>query len=94
MNKSELVQTLAMHANIPSPEASKYVDIVFDSMRKTLQEGGRVEIRDFGTFHMKDYKGYTSRNPKTGEAVEVSPKRLPFFRAGTGLRDYINDDND
>lgn len=93
MNKSELVQELAAHASIPNEEAATYVDIVFDSMRKTLQEGGRVEIRDFGTFHMKDYKGYASRNPKTGEPVEVSPKRLPFFRAGTGLKEYINEND-
>jgi integration host factor subunit beta len=49
-----------------------------------------VEIRGFGSFKVKSYKGYQGRNPRTGEVVEVKPKQLPFFRAGKELKDYIN----
>jgi integration host factor subunit beta len=59
-------------------------------MKEALKNGNRVEIRGFGSFKIKEYKGYQGRNPKTGEKVEVKPKSLPFFRAGKDLREYIN----
>jgi integration host factor subunit beta len=49
-----------------------------------------VEIRGFGSFKIKDYEGYTGRNPKTGTVVQVKPKKLPFFRPGKELKEYIN----
>ena len=50
-----------------------------------------MEIRGFGSFKVKEYGSYAGRNPRTGDRVEVSPKRLPFFRAGKELKEYIND---
>ena len=90
MNKSELIRTLAEERNISVEEATDIVNIFFDSMKEALKNGNRVEIRGFGSFKIKEYKGYQGRNPKTGEKVEVKPKRLPFFRAGKDLREYIN----
>ncbi|MBO4300702.1 MAG: integration host factor subunit beta [Desulfovibrio sp.] len=92
MNKSELVNTLAVSADISEGEASIFVDTFFNEMRKALIEGKRVEIRGFGSFKIKEYASYTGRNPKTGESVQVSPKKLPFFRAGRDLKAFINDD--
>ena len=60
------------------------------SMKDSLLEGGRVEIRGFGSFKVKEYGSYAGRNPRTGENVAVEPKRLPFFRAGKELKEYLN----
>ena len=90
MNKSELIKTLAEERNISVEEATDIVNIFFDSMKEALKNGNRVEIRGFASFKIKEYKGYQGRNPKTGEKVEVKPKRLPFFRSGKNLREYIN----
>lgn len=90
MNKSELIKTLADDGQLPLEDATSVVNIFFDSLRKSLLAGERVEIRGFGSFKIKEYEGYSGRNPKTGQSVTVIPKRLPFFRAGKDLKDYIN----
>ena len=59
-------------------------------MTATLVKGGRVEVRGFGAFSVKDYKAYVGRNPKTGEEVRVPPKRLPWWRTGTELRQRVD----
>ena len=90
MNKSELVKALADQANISLDEATLVVNTFVDSMKDSLLEGGRVEIRGFGSFKVKEYGSYAARNPRTGEKVAVEPKRLPFFRAGKELKEYLN----
>ena len=90
MNKSELVKALADQANISLDEATLVVNTFVDSMKDSLLEGGRVEIRGFGSFKVKEYGSYAGRNPRTGEKVAVEPKRLPFFRAGKELKGYLN----
>ncbi len=91
MNKSELIATLAEDSNISMEESALVVNTFIDSIKQALQEGNRVEIRGFGSFKMKDYGGYTGRNPKTGDLVEVQPKRLPFFRTGKELKEFLNE---
>ncbi len=90
MNKSELVKALADQANISLDEATLVVNTFVDSMKESLLEGGRVEIRGFGSFKVKEYGSFAGRNPRTGEKVAVEPKRLPFFRAGKELKEYLN----
>ena len=90
MNKSELVKALADQANISLDEATLVVNTFVDSMKDSLLEGGRVEIRGFGSFKVKEYGSYAGRNPRTGEKVAVEPKRLRFFRAGKELKEYLN----
>ena len=90
MNKSELVKALADQANISLDEATLVVNTFVDSMKDSLLEGGRVEIRGFGSFKVKEYGSYAGRNPRTGDKVAVEPKRLPFFRAGKELKEYLN----
>lgn len=90
MNKSELIKALAEENNLPTDEATFIVNSFFDSIRSALLSQNRVEIRGLGSFKIKEYQGYVGRNPKTGEMVKVEPKRLPFFRAGKDLKDYIN----
>lgn len=90
MNKSELIKALADDAQIPLDESTIVVNIFFDSMKNALLNNDRVEIRGFGSFKIKDYAPYAGRNPKTGQPVEVTSKRLPFFRPGKELKDSIN----
>jgi integration host factor subunit beta len=90
MNKSELIKTLAEAKNIHVDEAAAIINSFIESVKKALADGDRVEIRGFGSFKVKDYRGYVGRNPKSGEVVDVSPKKLPFFRPGKELKEYIN----
>lgn len=90
MNKSELIRTLSELKNLHVDEASVIVGAFIDSIKEALVRGDRVEIRGFGSFKIKDYKGYQGRNPKTGDVVKVSPKKLPFFRPGKELKDFLN----
>jgi integration host factor subunit beta len=71
-------------------DAARVVNTFFDSMKEALKNGDRIEIRGFGSFKIKEYEGYVGRNPRTGEKVDVKPKRLPFFRVGKELREYLN----
>ncbi len=89
MNKSELIRTLSEETNIPIEEATIVVNTFIDNMKDSLLAGDRVEIRGFGSFKIKDYGGYSGRNPKTGKMVVVEPKRLPFFRAGKDLYEFL-----
>ncbi|MEZ4599113.1 MAG: HU family DNA-binding protein [Syntrophotaleaceae bacterium] len=90
MNKSELVEALAREKGLTYKKAEEIVNILLQSMTQTLADGGRIEIRGFGSIVVKDYKAYTGRNPKTGEVIQVKPKKLPFFKVGKALRDRIN----
>ena len=91
MNKSELIQALAKEADLPLRKSEEIVNMVFDTMSTALVDGDRIEIRGFGSFTVKEYKGYTGRNPKTGQKIAVDEKRLPFFKAGKELKDNVND---
>jgi len=91
MNKSELITSLSEEAHLTLDEANAAVNIFFDSIRESLLADERVEIRGFGSLKMKSYEGYTGRNPKSGDLVKVQPKRLPFFRAGKELKEFINE---
>ena len=90
MNKLEIIQTLCTTNGLTKVEASRIVNLFFNQMASTLEKGDRVEIRGLCSFHAKDYEGYTGRNPKTGETVEIAPKKLPYFKCGKGLRERVN----
>jgi integration host factor subunit beta len=90
MNKSELVEALATEKGLTYKKSEEIVNIIFDSMTQELAEGGRIEIRGFGSFVVKDYRAYMGRNPKTGEVIKVNPKKLPFFKVGKELREKVN----
>jgi integration host factor subunit beta len=91
MNKSELIRALAEKEGISLDEAAHVVNTFFETIKDRLKQGKRVEIRGFGSFKIKEYPGYEGRNPSTGETVQVKPKRLPFFRVGKDLREYLNE---
>jgi integration host factor subunit beta len=92
MTKSELIEAVAKSSEITLDRATIVVNAVFDQMVDAMKRGERIEIRNFGNFTVKNYEGYEGRNPKTGTKVKVPQKRLPFFKAGLGLRATINGD--
>ena len=90
MNKLELIEKLAEQHGLSKPEARRYVDIFFDSMSDAMAKGEGVEVRGLFSFKIKNYKSYDGRHPKTGEMVNVKPKRLPFFKVGEELKARVN----
>ena len=90
MNKSELIKALSEQEDISMDAANLVVSTFFDSVKEALLNNQRVEIRGLGSFKIKEYEGYTGRNPKTGKVVTVKPKTLPFFRAGKDLKEFVN----
>ncbi len=91
MNKFQLIQkVMEKLSSIDQTSAKKIVDTVFNSMKGALAKGERIELRGFGNFTVRTYKPYQGRNPKTGEKVNVEPKRLPFFKVGKDLKDRVN----
>jgi integration host factor subunit beta len=92
MNKADLIEKISRESEIPLKKADKLVTLVFREMSESLAKGERVEIRGFGSFKIKHYDGYTGVNPKTLEAVDVRPKKLPFFKCGLELKKRLNSD--
>jgi integration host factor subunit beta len=92
MNKSQLIEALAKDQNLAIKKAEEVVNTVFGNMEEALVRGERVEIRGLGSFKVKSYDGYNGRNPKTGEIIKVTPKRLPFFKVGKELKERVDFD--
>ena len=90
MNRLELIEALSKETGMTLNKADSVVRMIFNDMADALEKGDRVEIRGFGSFKVKEYKGYTGRNPKTGELTKVNAKKLPFFRCGTELRERVD----
>ena len=90
MNKSDLMMALKENVNLSRQEAENIVNVFFQSIEDSLGNGGRVEIRGFGSFTVNGYKSYVGRNPKTGERIRVPSKKLPFFKCGQELKDRVD----
>ena len=90
MNKSDLIEALRKRTGLSRTKAAKVVELFFDEMSNALSKGDRVEIRGLCSIHMKDYKGYAGRNPRTGESTQVPPKKLPFFKCGLELKKRVD----
>ncbi len=90
MNKLDIIKKLNKEIDFTKNEATIVLDTFFNEMASALSKGDRVEIRGLGSFHVRKYKPYTGRNPKTGEKVKIKPKKLPFFKCGKDLKDRVN----
>lgn len=91
MIKSELIERLAAeNTHLTHSEVERVVNIVLNRMTDVLSEGGRVELRGFGAFSVRSRPARAGRNPRTGEAVEVPAKSVPFFKSGKELRERLN----
>jgi integration host factor subunit beta len=90
MNRSGLIELLSKEIGLTKKNTEEIIDVVFDAMSQALINGERIEIRGLGSFGIKNYDGYLGRNPRTGEKIEVLPKRLPFFRVGKDLKEKVD----
>ncbi len=91
MIRSELLQALcADNPDLRPEEIEQVVDLFFDEITQRLAEGGRVELRGFGTFSTRERDARTGRNPRTGESVDVPAKRVPYFKPGKEMRERLN----
>ena len=91
MIRSELVQKLCTDfPDLTQREVESVVSAIFDSITDQLAKGGRVELRGFGAFSTRQRDGRVGRNPRTGEAVSVNAKRVPYFKPGKEMRERLN----
>ena len=86
MTISDIIKRLQNENDLTKKESTIVLDTFFNEMAGALSKGDRVEIRGLGSFHLRKYKAYTGRNPKTGEKVRIKPKKLPFFKCGKKLK--------
>jgi integration host factor subunit beta len=95
MIKSQLIEKLAAeNTHLTHAEVERVVNIVLDRMIDAMSGGGRVELRGFGAFSVRSRPARAGRNPRTGEAVEVPAKSVPFFKSGKELRERLNASGD
>ncbi len=93
MIRSELLAALAReNPELRMEEIEKVVSVFFDEMAQRLAKGGRVELRGFGAFSTRERDARKGRNPRTGEAVDVPGKRVPYFKPGKEMRARLNAD--
>ncbi len=91
MIRSELVQLLCDdHPDLTGKEIERVASAFFDSITEQLQQGGRVELRGFGAFSTREREARKGRNPRTGDAVDVDAKRVPYFKPGKEMRERLN----
>jgi integration host factor subunit beta len=94
MIRSELVQKLANeNPSLTVQEVERIVDLFFKEIVERLASGGRVELRGFGAFTTRERDARTGRNPRTGETVPVTAKRVPYFKPGKEMRERLNADS-
>ncbi|MBA4765535.1 integration host factor subunit beta [Qipengyuania huizhouensis] len=92
MIRSELLAAIAEgNPELRAEEVEQVVDIFFEEISERLSEGGRVELRGFGAFSVRDRQARQGRNPRTGELVDVPAKRVPYFKPGKEIRERLNE---
>lgn len=90
MTKAELVEEVARAAELTKKDAERLVEIVFESVIETLNQGEKIELRGFGSFRVRARGARRGRNPKTGAPVDIPAKRVPYFKPGKELKELIN----
>lgn len=91
MNKQELVKSVYEKLdNLSLKQCENAVNAVLDSIKDELANGGEINLVGFGSFSVREQKARTGRNPKTGEKLTISAKKVPSFKAGKGLKEAVN----
>jgi|SRR5580704_16381905 integration host factor subunit beta len=90
LTKADLIEEVLRITELPRKESETIVETIFDSIIESIQKGDKIEIRGFGSFRTRQRRGRVGRNPKTGEKVEVPPKKIPFFKPSKELKDFVN----
>ena len=90
MTKAELVEEVSRVSDLTKKHSEVIVDTVFKSIIDALHRGEKIELRGFGSFRLRQREPRKGRNPKTGDKVDVPPKKVPYFKPGKELKDLIN----
>jgi len=90
MTKADLIEEVSRLAELTRKDSEVIVETIFDSVVRALRTGDKIEIRGFGSFRTRQRKPRVGRNPKTGDRVEVPPKKIPFFKPSKELKDMVN----
>jgi integration host factor subunit beta len=92
MTKADLVEKIAATVNLTKKETEVVIDTIFDGIAQALasSQDGKVELRGFGSFRVRQRGGRQGRNPQTGTAVSVPPKKVPYFKPGKELKALID----
>ena len=90
MTKADLIDEVAKNSDLSKKDAEVIVQAVLDSIVESLKNGGKVELRGFGSFRLRERTSRQGRNPKTGEKVFVPAKKVPYFKPGKDLKELIN----
>ena len=90
MNKAELIEKVAVAAELNKASATRAVEAVLESIAATLKSGEQVTLSGFGNFSVTTRAARTGRNPRTGESIAIPASKNPKFKAGKGLKDTVN----
>lgn len=90
MNKTELIEHIAAHADISKAAATRALESTIDAVKATLKKGGSVSLVGFGTFEVTKRAARNGRNPATGAAIKIKEAKVPKFRPGKALKDALN----
>jgi DNA-binding protein HU-beta len=90
VNKSELIDAIARHADISKASAGRALEATVDAIKASLEKGDIVTLVGFGSFYVGSRSPRAGRNPRTGDAIEIGGAKVPKFRAGKALRDALN----
>lgn len=91
VNKAQLIDAVAVAADLPKTVASRALDAVLDSISDSLKSGDTVALIGFGTFSVKDRAARVGRNPKTGAEIQIKAAKVPNFKAGKALKDAVGE---
>jgi integration host factor subunit beta len=94
MTKAELVEEVSRVSDLTKKHSEVIVDTVFKSIIDALHRGEKIELRGFGSFRLRKREPRKGRNPKTGDKVDVPPKKVPYFKPGKELKELINRDEE
>ncbi len=90
VNKTELIEHIAKHADISKAAATRALESTLGAVKTTLKKGGTVSLVGFGTFTVGTRAARVGRNPRTGDAIKIKSAKVPKFRPGKALKDALN----
>lgn len=90
MNKAELIEAVAVAADLNKAVATRAVDAMLSGITEALKKGEQVALVGFGTFEVRERAARTGRNPQTGESIDIKAAKAPAFKAGKALKDAVN----
>lgn len=93
MNKTELIEKIAVGADLSKGDAKKALEATIEAIKNALVEGDKVQLIGFGTFEVRERAARTGRNPSTKEIINIPASKSPVFKAGKALKDAVNPKN-